>query len=231
MSTNLLKNFLHQAGGTSGPVFEIIGGLLHIDGIMFDKISSRSEVMKTESTREQAMLQLWRYVVSDKSEASGDQVRYFDYKAYMTPKPNPIGVFALTITAGRRGNEFVGRDGNNYVLELMDKTRITAKEDRAILKEYSKGGSSVMFKRLLAKFTKERTIFYTEGGLAGLGPAIVQPGDVCCVLLGAENPYILRRIGDRYRLVGEAYMDSVTDGHLAAERSATKLYFIEEEKN
>ncbi|KAF2229511.1 HET-domain-containing protein [Viridothelium virens] len=197
MSTNLHKNFLHQAGGTSSPVFEVVDELLIVNGIMFDKISKCSEVMETERTSEQAILQLWRYMVSDRSEASSDQVRYFDDKAYMTPKPNPIGTFALTITAGRRGNEFVGRDGNAYVLELMDKTAMSATADRAILKEHSKGGSSVIFKRLLARYSKGRTLFYTEGGLAGLGPAVVQPGDICCILLGVENPYILRKTGDR----------------------------------
>lgn len=56
------------------------------------------------------------------------------------------------------------------------------------------------------------SFFGTKGGYMGLGPKILQPGDVVCVLAGGEVPFILRPDHGYYRLVGECYLHGIMNG-------------------
>lgn len=52
-----------------------------------------------------------------------------------------------------------------------------------------------------------RVLFVTAGGLIGLGPKMLQPQDIICVLLGVKVPLALRPAADgRYRIVGECFI-------------------------
>ena len=63
-----------------------------------------------------------------------------------------------------------------------------------------------------------RRIFLTEDGTAGLGPQAMLPGDMVCVLYGANVPFILRRCWDEekeqryYLLVGECFVVGIMEG-------------------
>jgi len=59
---------------------------------------------------------------------------------------------------------------------------------------------------------KQRRLFYSKKGYFGLGPAVMQPGDIVCVLFGAQVPFILRRKDSRYQLVGESYVHGIMYG-------------------
>jgi hypothetical protein len=61
-----------------------------------------------------------------------------------------------------------------------------------------------------------RRPFITEKGRLGLGPSMMQAGDIVAVILGAEVPFILRRRKEdgRYEVIGEAYVDGIMDGEV-----------------
>jgi hypothetical protein len=49
-----------------------------------------------------------------------------------------------------------------------------------------------------------RRFLVTEEGYIGLAPNIAQKGDIVCVLLGGEVPFVLRPLKDGYyKLIGE----------------------------
>jgi hypothetical protein len=49
-----------------------------------------------------------------------------------------------------------------------------------------------------------RRFFTTEKGYMGIGPPVVQTGDITCVLFGGEVPYVLRPVGNGlYKMVGQ----------------------------
>lgn len=60
--------------------------------------------------------------------------------------------------------------------------------------------------------TRNRRFFVTEEGHMGLGPRLTKPGDLVCVLLGSQVPFILRAVGDWDVLVGECYCHGVMEG-------------------
>ncbi|RDW87523.1 hypothetical protein BP5796_03217 [Coleophoma crateriformis] len=60
-----------------------------------------------------------------------------------------------------------------------------------------------------------RTLFLTDQGHIGLGPEIIMPGDICCVISGANAPYIVRPFGSATNLlVGECYVQDIMHGEV-----------------
>jgi hypothetical protein len=78
-----------------------------------------------------------------------------------------------------------------------------------------------------------RRMFLTKGGLLGLSPAVLQAGDVCCVVGRAVAPFVLRPVDGGaddaegrkpvYRLVRECYVDGVMHGEAVRARDQEKL--------
>jgi hypothetical protein len=65
----------------------------------------------------------------------------------------------------------------------------------------------------IARICRSRYFLITEREYLGLGPMTLEVGDIVCVLLGGNLPFILRRQGnDEYRLVGESYVHGLMDG-------------------
>ena len=62
-------------------------------------------------------------------------------------------------------------------------------------------------------YGKKKTTYATRNGFFGSGPWVTQAGDVVCIILGAETPFILRPIPNsiEYRLVGETYLHGYMD--------------------
>jgi hypothetical protein len=72
---------------------------------------------------------------------------------------------------------------------------------------------AVTILRAAETITAPRRVYVTSRGHIGLGPDIVTPGDICCIVSGAEVPYILRPCeSSTFFLVGEGYLDGVMDG-------------------
>ena len=71
--------------------------------------------------------------------------------------------------------------------------------------------------------TRNRRFLVTEQGQMGLGPRLMRPGDLVCVLLGSGVPFVLREVGGGgsgdggYELVGECYCHGIMDGEAVRE--------------
>ena len=74
-----------------------------------------------------------------------------------------------------------------------------------------------------------RSIFMTRKGMLGIGPRNVRNGDLVCVLLGGDVPFILREVdrGERLNvLVGDAYVQGLMYGEAVNDRSlGSKRWF------
>ncbi|KAM0426437.1 hypothetical protein ACHAPT_008128 [Fusarium lateritium] len=70
--------------------------------------------------------------------------------------------------------------------------------------------------------------FLTSRGYVGLGPAAMEDGDLVVILYGSHVPFVLRpRDGDKYQLLGEAYVHGIMDGEfMQVEREKTTFYII-----
>lgn len=59
-----------------------------------------------------------------------------------------------------------------------------------------------------------RKVFRTQKGCFGLGPRLMEPGDFICVLFGFHTPYVLRKVGKHYLLIGECYVQGIMNGEI-----------------
>ncbi|KAI4594402.1 hypothetical protein KJ359_008426 [Pestalotiopsis sp. 9143b] len=85
-------------------------------------------------------------------------------------------------------------------------------EDRTAVEELASKGSAALFIQDMTWTSMCRKVFRTSRGTFGLGPRIMEKGDVCAVVLGSVYPLILRKHGTRYRLVGPALMYGFMNG-------------------
>jgi len=61
---------------------------------------------------------------------------------------------------------------------------------------------------MLAAVNK-RCLFISKTGCTGLRPDLTGPGDCVTIFAGSETPFVLHRIGDEYRLLGDSYIRGV----------------------
>ena len=67
----------------------------------------------------------------------------------------------------------------------------------------------LLIERLLGTFSRRRRFCATKNGALGMVPSEAKPGDVICTLYGGAFPFVLRPKGDKYELIGEAYVHGV----------------------
>ncbi|EKG22465.1 Heterokaryon incompatibility [Macrophomina phaseolina MS6] len=75
-----------------------------------------------------------------------------------------------------------------------------------------------------------RTLFRSARGLIGLAPVSAKAGDLVVVLYGATVPFILRKFGDYYHVVGESYVHGIMDGEAIHRPKMEWLQGAEERK-
>ena len=67
--------------------------------------------------------------------------------------------------------------------------------------------------RFIGAYMGQRALFLSKRGYLGIGPETMQSGDIVCVFLGGDTPFILRpKDTGEYTFIGEAYVDGIMDG-------------------
>jgi hypothetical protein len=69
----------------------------------------------------------------------------------------------------------------------------------------------------LQKGCHQRRVFRTANSQLGVGPKVMERGDIIAILYGARTPYVLRKYGDYYRIVGECYVYGIMHGEAVRE--------------
>lgn len=69
-------------------------------------------------------------------------------------------------------------------------------------------------------------LFCTKSGYMGLAPKCTMVGDQVCVFISAEVPYVLRRTGPAFELVGECYCHGIMEGEMMAGNKARWLNIV-----
>ncbi len=82
----------------------------------------------------------------------------------------------------------------------------------ALLEPIARGGNADRFLDAATTALLRRILFTTASGLKGIGPQAASPGDEMCILYGSSIPFIVRRTGEAYQLIGECYVRDVMQG-------------------
>ena len=77
-----------------------------------------------------------------------------------------------------------------------------------------------MFNAAFSDAMDTRVIFTTKRGLIGIGPPYIQAGDLLCIIIGAQTPFLVRKrmspvpekAAPVYELVGDCYVHGLMNG-------------------
>jgi hypothetical protein len=61
-----------------------------------------------------------------------------------------------------------------------------------------------------------RRLIITSRGFLAMCPRATQKDDLICVLRGGKAPFVLRKEGKHYTLIGECYVDGIMYGEILA---------------
>ena len=90
---------------------------------------------------------------------------------------------------------------------------------KAELEALSQGGNADRFLDAVATVCERRARFKTDNGMLGVGPEAMIKDDLVCILYGADVPFVIRREGTGYALIGECYVRNLMCGEGVAKLS------------
>ncbi|KAH8900709.1 HET-domain-containing protein [Thozetella sp. PMI_491] len=191
------------------PSFPGDGSILEMEGVPVDRVERLGDVCphflpirEMRETQLRSILDVWREMVE-----GGDPYIGGD---------SSLEAFWRTVT---------------FDLELVDRDYLAGNPDRRD-KRLRKGAPGMpptidqeaevlegildapLPKTVLEKLGGRR-FFVTKKGYCGLGPALMQAGDMVCVLRGSSFPTLIRPKHDnKYAIVGESFVYGIMDGEM-----------------
>ncbi|KAL7781095.1 heterokaryon incompatibility domain-containing protein [Trichoderma afarasin] len=211
----------HRAHGSSKPKLEIgdDSALLRIHGVYVDTIEACSPPLKNKDFHGKSRMTelLWNEICQKKSFNLDDRYRNSQEGAF----------FAFMQTLGNGCVQIAGREGipyneipasrwleqaAMYLVGALGDSGIVSLEIRTLADEAKCKHEKEEWSRSANGASKNRIFARTTSGYYVLGPAVMEKGDVVCVLFGGKLPFCLRPIGERYLLVGECYAHGLMEG-------------------
>jgi Heterokaryon incompatibility protein (HET) len=214
--------FYYQASGDikPDPLFRIDEDKFHVRGIVVDTIkcvhqftTDCSDLEKPEALRnidpgqpkEVSLDRAWRDV-----QGSAMPCRYSPEKKN--------DAFSLSLCGGLTGSlraeDNMTKHNANFAAYWGLRQKATGEVVSENLVVQAEKGDADDFYWDMSLTCEGRVFFITEKGYYGLGPWIAKPGDICCVFLGANVPFILRpgQKSNEFKLVGESYTHGIMSG-------------------
>jgi hypothetical protein len=186
---------------------------LKVGGFVVDSVTWSSEIIDGEkilpfATEEDVVESIWTQLSRSTLPSCDDTSE--QHWAYI-----------LTLSAGRIGN----RPAENslgelvlnywaYRLKVMGKDGAAPKNQLEELQNLSQGGDATSFATTVGGICHFRRFFCTQEGYYGLEPAVLQNGDLCCVIFGSTVPFILRSGYKKplCQVLGACYVQSIMRG-------------------
>jgi hypothetical protein len=190
------------------------GQFLHVEGIQFDIITNVEKAIIEPQNLNELQATLVGVLSQLFTEAS----------SYPTGESlNKVASF--TLTAGKDGYGMIAEDVRQHLANFNAFWANRAGSMNCYLpKSTSRIPGDADCFLLAARFAcVGRRIFHSSRGYVGIGPAVLQAGDIICVLSGGAMPFILRQdrrsnpSKRRFQLIGEAYVHGIMYGEAAGQ--------------
>ncbi|KAF2647283.1 HET-domain-containing protein [Lophiostoma macrostomum CBS 122681] len=200
--------------GLTAPLIEWTGNwkqFLHTTGIEFDSIINSTGVISGSTNPEMLSALV----------AVSTQL-FAEISSYPTGEPLHR-VCCWTLTAGK--DEY-GMIVEKEAQHLADFTAFWAKNGHSMQQHHSRppcgedipSGDVDRFLMAAGSACGGRRLFHTSKGYVGIGPVVLQGGDIVCILSRGAMPFVLRRDSHsrrskrRFALIGEAYVHGIMYG-------------------
>ncbi|KAF6220712.1 hypothetical protein HO133_003145 [Letharia lupina] len=176
------------------------GGILSATGVISAAISSADEMVFQNTYRSMAdeIRRIARFYIDDSPYLAGSSL----IDAFCSTMC--VNSFSDTIWPPRP------------VLPQFEKSRefvLAVLRDHDRHPNYTWDSDETYYLNYARYYCKKRSFITTEEGYIGVAPKATKPGDQVCVLLGCEQPLVLRPTsGLRYQVVGECYVPGLMYG-------------------
>jgi hypothetical protein len=217
-------HYYHAGGFCDPPYVQIDGNVLILEGCIFDSIAwahtpfiSASDfkfhVPEQVATFHKLEL-LWNSMLREIPESTSP----YDELHVALSLTLVAGLLGLKPAEDALGQHFA--DFCSYLLELriLKSTPDPAPDPDEVemleLRDAAKDGRYKQYMIDSIRVCENRRFFCTKEGYFGIGPATLLAGDKCCILYGAAVPFILRKVGSQYLLIGESYVHGVMRGEV-----------------
>ena len=189
----------YRAGLGTEPEYDLVPDdtTLKVRGVLFDQVSSCRSIISGEAYRSRESghtnpVDTIESLLNNNEKASRE--------AYPTDE-QWLQAQYMTLTAGM----FMGSQE-----DFAKYQKLNVAEQRS--GQRPTGSNVDLFATTAGLWSEKRRPFITVKGHVGLGPSVTREQDLVCVLFGCMVPFILRKQGDRYRLVGECYVHGIMKG-------------------
>jgi hypothetical protein len=204
----------YNASKSNAFEFKVVDRLLHIRGLVFNTVNWCSETLDgipiPMRKLDPMLVGIWKHLFAQ--ECPRLSIYENDHEA-----------FALTLTAGqlhgcsgRITTEHLKKHFASFSafwLRLLQSSPSEGVKIPNDMRVAAQQGQPQLFARTSSYICHHRKFFYTCNGYFGLGPEVLQPGDLCCLFFGAEVPYILRPCKDKtFSFIGECYIHGIMHG-------------------
>lgn len=202
------------------PSFEVLDQRLQVRGCVVDTVTWRSPTMSSDNLRAGLQLQggqrpgptnvldhIWAHLQGEADLHSPDAMdRVLEH-------------FCLTLNAGNRilsqqtyKNEIQTSERVADCVAVLTQLGLPVKGASGSTRNIC--GDTHRFLATTEELCRGRCFFVTKGGLMGLGPRIMSPGDKVCILFGSQVPFVMRPspLEQQYRLCGESYIQGIMNG-------------------
>ncbi|KAF2165746.1 hypothetical protein M409DRAFT_24034 [Zasmidium cellare ATCC 36951] len=173
-------------------------------------------------------------------EDHGPMYRHFSYlwdplfveSKNTTWSPSLIKNIASSLVCGRynRDKDNPYRDAESdpatvqdfaaFVLEVNEACPMTSEcpELRSLLETYVlKDGDASSYAAAVSYFTEKFAPLELSNARFGMGYQSCREGDEVCILFGARQPFVVRKVGEHYKLLGTVYVAGVMKGEYVQE--------------
>lgn len=196
-----------SAGLTADPPVAFIKDTLVFQGIILDKVrtSFRIETSEAIGIRFQdtstGQLVTLRNALEELSKPDKGPRMYIDR----------VDAFCRTLCIG------ISRFTRDFAQHAACLAVIFENRNQPLENRYTQEqqDSALIYDREVRAVCMNRRLVITEKGFYGLAPLLTRPGDVSCVLIGVDVPFMLRpHAGEQFKLLGESYIHGIMDGQV-----------------
>ena len=217
----------HRAHGTSSSKlsFDENYRLLRISGLQIDEIKACSRPLarkefhlkKSPGENKSTIEYIWRDICEgDQFNNSGQYLNGEDSYLFACMQTLSNGCVQIASREKMPYHEIPKsrwlEQEAMYFVKALGQSDLVAPDLRQLAEEAESKHVEGKWSRSANGASKNRIFAKTNRGYYVLGPKVMQPGDVVCVLFGGKVPFCLRPLGDRYLLVGECYVHGLMNG-------------------
>lgn len=118
------------------------------------------------------------------------------------------------------------KDCGDYLRWWQEGDESTIMQAQDLLGRATKALPGGAYFECLRTICNGRRYFFTKASF-GIAPALAQEGDLICILLGGNVPYVLRKTGDKYLLTGDCYLHGYMDGEAVTKQKISGLDIVD----